>query len=177
MPVKKFKDPLLGAQNSSTGSLKKSIQTTILKAPKSEVASESEPPYTLRNPLQKVPPSYTSLAEGAKKYQQDVKEHIKGNWNRISRQVTDYLLEDNPKLGKNNLRLLLEETKLKDIGVFAGISTEKTLLMEGAPTAIIGHAEQKKLDELLPALLQEVKRRGASIELTERKAQVKLDKK
>ena len=46
--------------------------------------------------------------------------------------------------------------------------------MEGQPTSIIGQVEHKKLEELLPALAEELKRRGAKAELTERKAVINL---
>ena len=69
---------------------------------------------------------------------------------------------------------MLAETKLKDIGIMMGIATEKVLLMSGQPTQIIAETQHKKLDELVPALLAEVQRRGASVELTERKANVTL---
>ena len=63
---------------------------------------------------------------------------------------------------------MMAETKLRDLGVLLGIATEKVLLLEGSPTQIIGQAEQKKLEDLMPALLMEVKRRGVKAELTER---------
>lgn len=88
----------------------------------------------------------------------------------------DWLLVEDEEGKRYRLEQMLAESKLKDIGVMLGISTEKVLLLEGQPTQIIGHTEQKKLDELLPALLSEVKRRGAKVELTERKAEVTLDK-
>lgn len=76
----------------------------------------------------------------------------------------------------DRLESLMAETKLRDIGVMLGIATEKVLLLDGSPTQIIGQAEQKKLEDLLPALMLEVKRRGATVQLTERKADIKLDK-
>lgn len=69
----------------------------------------------------------------------------------------------------------MDESKLKDVAVFGGIALDKSLLLEGAPTQIIGTAEQKKMDELLPEILKEIKRRGSSVELTERKAVIQLN--
>ncbi len=63
----------------------------------------------------------------------------------------------------------MAETKLKDLGVFLGIATEKVLLLEGQPTSIVGQAESKKLEDLMPALLMEVKRRGVKTDVIERK--------
>jgi hypothetical protein len=42
-----------------------------------------------------------------------------------------------------------------------GVMIEKRNLLRGEPTAIISDHERKKLHELLPALLEEAKRRGA----------------
>lgn len=165
MPVKKFKDPFKLVGNHSS---KKD-----LKAPKTASGSE----LSLNTSVEKSSSISTFLTgTGGSTYPRYNKDILKERWNTLSGRLMDYLLEKNPQTGLDNLELLLRETKLKDIGILLGISTEKVLLMEGAPTSIIGHAEGKKLDELLPALLDEVKRRGAKIELTERKAQVKLDK-
>jgi hypothetical protein len=97
------------------------------------------------------------------------REYLKDNWNQLSGRIITWLTEG------DRLEILLSESKIKDVGVFAGIALDKTLLLDGSPTQIIGHAEQKKLDELLPALLNEVKRRGTMVELTERKAVVSLN--
>lgn len=156
MPVKKFKDPL-----------KKEVSKEYLIAPKTVSASERSL-ITVNKPIE------TSLIPSSPvRYSKD---HLKERWHTLSGRLMDYLLEKNPKTGLDNLELLLRETKLKDIGILLGISTEKVLLMAGQPTSIVGHEERQKLDELLPALMNEIKRRGASIELTERKAQVKLPK-
>ena len=74
----------------------------------------------------------------------------------------------------NRLETLMEESKLKDIGIMAGIATEKVLLMEGQPTQIIAQAQQVKLDQLGVVLKDVLEKRGI-VTLTERKAEVKLD--
>ena len=86
----------------------------------------------------------------------------------------DWVLEEDSDGRQARLEALLAETKLKDIGVMLGIATEKVLLLDGSPTQIIGTAEQKKLDELFPALMNEVKRRGSTVKLTERAAEIKI---
>ena len=58
--------------------------------------------------------------------------------------------------------------------VTLGITTEKLLLLEGQPTQIISQQQHQKIDELLPALLTEIKRRGVIVDLTERKASLTL---
>jgi hypothetical protein len=92
------------------------------------------------------------------------KDELKAGVQRLSQRLMDYLLDG------DRLERLMAETKLKDLGVLLGITTEKLLLLEGQPTQIIGQAEQKKMDEILPALIDEMKRRGLKAELTERKA-------
>ena len=157
MPVKKFKDPL-----------KKEDSKDSLSAPKTVSASERSL-VTVNKPIEA-----SLIPSSVARYSKD---HLKERWHTLSGRLMDYLLETNPKTGLDNLELLLRETKLKDIGILLGISTEKVLLMAGQPTSIVEHAERQKLDELLPALMNEVKRRGASVQLTERKAEIKLKEK
>lgn len=95
-----------------------------------------------------------------RKYGKD--EHRAGV-QRLSQRLMDYLLEG------DRLEQMMAESKLKDLGVLFGITTEKLLLMEGQPTSIIGQAEHKKMEEVLPALLKEIQRRGVRADLTERK--------
>lgn len=57
----------------------------------------------------------------------------------------------------------MERTSLKDLGIYMGITMEKLLLMRGQPTAILGTDERKQLDELAPALLREIQRRGLQV--------------
>jgi hypothetical protein len=66
----------------------------------------------------------------------------------------------------------LDESKLKDIGIYEAVLTDKWLLLKGQPNQIIGTVEQKKMDDLAPALLSEMKRRGLSAKLTERTAEI-----
>jgi hypothetical protein len=96
------------------------------------------------------------------------KDELKAGVQRLSQRLMDYLLDG------DRLERLMAETKLKDLGVLLGITTEKLLLLEGAPTQIISHSDQKKMDEVLPALLQEIQRRGVRTELTERKISLEV---
>lgn len=77
-------------------------------------------------------------------------------------------------LEEDRLEKLMAESRLKDVGIMAGIATEKFLLMEGQPTQIMGQVEQKKLNDLLPAIMEEVKRRGANVQVIERKAEINI---
>ena len=54
----------------------------------------------------------------------------------------------------------LEEAKLRDIGIYEGIMLDKLLLLRGQPTSIVGSEQRKKLEELGPALLAELQKRG-----------------
>jgi hypothetical protein len=167
MPVKKFKDPLAPPP---TQSIPPSGQYRIgLKTSESPARSETEPPQKQRH--------YPNGNKGWKALEvrhQNIREKLKGNWNTLSSSIMDWVLETDEDGNQVRLQTLLKETKLKDIGVMLGIATEKVLLLDGQPTQIVGTAEQKKLEELLPALMNEVKRRGATVELTERKAEIKV---
>lgn len=151
MPVKKYQAP-----------------TKRLKTSESPVRPKAEPV---------VNPTKLSKNKGWQALQvhnENIREKLKGSWNTLSGSIMDWVLETDKDGNQFRLKELLAETKLKDIGVMLGIATEKVLLLDGQPTQIVATAEQKKLDELLPALMNEVKRRGASVELTERKAEIKV---
>ena len=64
---------------------------------------------------------------------------------------------------KNIDDLTLGGASARDSAVIAGIAIDKSLLLKGEPTQIMGHEERKKLEELAPALLAEIKRRGLTI--------------
>jgi hypothetical protein len=46
------------------------------------------------------------------------------------------------------------------LAIITGILTEKEQLLLGKPTQILSHQERKNLNELIPVLIQEARRRG-----------------
>ena len=74
----------------------------------------------------------------------------------------------------SQLKAKLEKASLKDLAIVEGIAYDKLLQLRGTPNVVFGTQEHQQLDKLLPALMAEMKRRGTSIELTERKASVVL---
>lgn len=54
----------------------------------------------------------------------------------------------------------------KDLAIMLGILIEKKQLMEGRPTAILSFEERRNLSELLPAFVQEARRRGLTVDAT-----------
>lgn len=98
-----------------------------------------------------------------KKY---TKEELRLDTQYFSQRVMAYLLSG------DRLEQLLSESKLKDLAVIFGITTEKLLLLEGQPTQIISQQQHQKIDELLPRLAEEMKRRNLKVNLTERKAEL-----
>lgn len=79
----------------------------------------------------------------------------------------------------NRLEQLFAETKLKDITVMLGILTDKTLVLEGQPTQIIGMPQQAQLDQIGQALQEALQQRGLAqtVKLTERTAEIHLEEK
>ncbi len=73
--------------------------------------------------------------------------------------VTDLVLES---LDWNDIK----GAPVKDRAILMGIAIEKRQLLRGEPTQILTFEERKKLDELLPAVLREAKRRGMTLDLT-----------
>lgn len=146
MPIKKFKDPAKLAPIAKLSTKK------TLKAPNPASGSE------LASPL-------------AKRHN---KEFFKDKWGKITGKVLEWLDGVDETTGVPRLNTLLEKARLTEVATFAGIGTDKVLLFEGSPTQIIGQHEQRKLEELIPALLDEVKRRGVKTEVTERKVSLTL---
>jgi hypothetical protein len=88
------------------------------------------------------------------------KTALKLDTQELTGRLTTWLLQG------NRLEMMLQESKLKDVMIALGIATEKLLLLEGQPTSIISTQQQGKLDDLLPKLAEEMRRR--QITLTER---------
>ena len=90
------------------------------------------------------------------------KEELRGDIQYLSQRVMTWLLEG------DRLERMLEETKLKDVAIVMGITTEKLLLLEGQPTQLVSQQQQQTLETALPLLLQEMQRRGVQTEIRER---------
>lgn len=73
-------------------------------------------------------------------------------------------------LTDDKFREKLEDAKFNQIAVYEGVLIDKLMALKGVQTQGFAVQEQRKLDEMLPALLTEMKRRGLSATLTERKA-------
>jgi len=157
----------LQSQHPATGSSgTKSPNQKNLKAPNAE--PKATPPLTLRNRTPNgglLAEPIPNSSEPTKRYNRD---YLKDRWQTLSGRMMDWLHQG------NRLEDMMAETKLRDIGVMLGIATEKVLLLEGQPTSIIGQAESKKLEDLIPALLLEVKRRGIKADVTERKVSLEV---
>lgn len=84
---------------------------------------------------------------------------------RISRRlnVLDRYLTDDRLTG------LLEISGLKEIGVYEAIMMDKLLLTKGEATVIVGSKDRAAMDEVLPKLLDELKRRKLVTSVSERK--------
>lgn len=63
-------------------------------------------------------------------------------------------------LTDERLEAVFAQTKGKDMAVMEAIWIDKLLALRGTPVATISVQQQHKMDELMPALLEEMKRRG-----------------
>jgi DNA invertase Pin-like site-specific DNA recombinase len=52
----------------------------------------------------------------------------------------------------------------RDLAVVAGVMVDKARLLKGQPTQILSHEERKNINELIPAVIKEARRRGITIE-------------
>lgn len=66
---------------------------------------------------------------------------------------------------------LLSFSSLKEVGIYEGIMLDKSLVLSGQPTVIIGDADRQKLDSVMPRLLNEIRRRGLITTVSERNIQ------
>ena len=161
MPApRKFKDPLKKPGTPEPQPRIRSVPVSKLVASPSGAHKEGPP---TQEPIKR------ELASGTPKEPVEAKnarEVLKRGWTNLGHRTMAWLQEE------GRLEALLEETKLKDIGVFAGITTEKILLLEGQPTQIIAQPQQAVLDKLGPALAEVMKQRGL-VKLTERTIEMK----
>ena len=76
-------------------------------------------------------------------------------------------------LTDDKLFALLQLSSLKEIGIYEGIMMDKSLVLKGQPTVIIGNEDRKAMDEVMPRLLVEMKKRGLITSVSERKIEFK----
>lgn len=108
---------------------------------------------------------------------QQVKAEAKGRYGKITPQVLEEIVEEKVRtianyLTPDVLKEKLDEASLKEIAIYEGTMMDKLMLLRGQPTMILGHAEQVKLDDAAVKLLEEIRRRGVKMSLTERKADI-----
>jgi hypothetical protein len=72
-------------------------------------------------------------------------------------------------LTDDRLHELLLGSSLKEIGIYEGIMLDKSLVLKGQPTVIIGQEDRQAMDTVLPRLLSELKRRKLITTVSERK--------
>ena len=89
---------------------------------------------------------------------------------RIMDVIDDYLKNGEVEYG--TLLGKLDKATLKDIGIFMGITTDKMLTLRAQQPGQWSPQEATKADELLVALMNEVKSRGLTVKATERTIEV-----
>lgn len=110
--------------------------------------------FALEQPQEPAQPPEVVTTPARRKYN---KEELRVDVQYLSQRLTTYLLDG------DRLERLMAETKLKDLGVLLGITTEKLLLLEGQPTQIISTQQHQKMDQVMPKLLEEMQRRGLRV--------------
>ena len=89
---------------------------------------------------------------------------------RIMDVIDDYLKGGDDTY--STLLYKLDKATLKDIGIFMGITTDKMLTLRAQQPGQWSPQEATKADELLVALMNEVKSRGLTVKATERTIEV-----
>lgn len=78
----------------------------------------------------------------------------------LLRRVTRRLNVLDRFLTDDKLVELLAFSSLKEIGIYEGIMLDKSMVLQGQPTIIIGNDQRQELKDTLPRLMEELKRRG-----------------
>lgn len=78
----------------------------------------------------------------------------------LQRRVTRRLNVLDRYLTDDKLIELLAMSSLKEIGIYEGIMLDKSLVLQGQPTVIIGNDDRTAMASVLPRLMDELKRRG-----------------
>ena len=89
----------------------------------------------------------------------------------LQRRVTRRLNVIDRYMTDDKLIELLSFCSLKDIGIYEGILLDKSQVLSGNPNVIIGSDERARINEVMPRLMTELKRRGLITTMTERKVE------
>ena len=86
---------------------------------------------------------------------------------RVARRlnVVDRFLTD------DKLIELLSFSNLKEVGIYEGILLDKSQVLSGQPNVIIGSEDRNRINEVMPRLMSELKRRGLITTVSERKVE------
>ena len=87
----------------------------------------------------------------------------------LERRVTRRLNVLDRYLTDDRLLSLLDQSGLKEVGIYEGIMMDKALVLKGQPTVIVGSADRTAMDDLMPRLLAEARRRKLITSVSERK--------
>lgn len=101
------------------------------------------------------------------------KKRLRTQWDPLRREIVklkrDQLIELYEQKAQRCLEFMddyaMGTASLKDLAIASGVMLDKSLLLRGEPTQIMSHQQRKRLDELAPALIAEMQRRGLPIEL------------
>ncbi len=77
----------------------------------------------------------------------------------LQRRVTRRLNVLDRFLTDDKLIELLAFSSLKEIGIYEGIMLDKSLVLQGQPNVIIANSDRDAMSNILPRLMQELKRR------------------
>ena len=86
----------------------------------------------------------------------------------LQRRVTRRLNVLDRYLTDDKLIQLLAMSSLKEVGIYEGIMMDKSLVLQGQPNVIIGNDDRGALNNALPRVLAELKKRGMITTVRER---------
>ena len=135
------------------------------------------PEHQIKRTAPKLEQPYTSLPVAVvdtKPIHHDV-EHRKLTQDILEQRASNLLDVLESYLSAGNYQAFkdkIEKANLQQVGIFQGILIDKMLTLRGQPSSIVGYQEQASLDQLMPALLEEMKRRGLKATATERKVEI-----
>ena len=114
----------------------------------------------------------TSLPTTVREVNHEIKRGKHLNTDLLAERLESRLDVIHEYLTPERLSAKLDRANLSHIGIYEGILLDKLFALRGQPTQIVSVQEHRKMDELMPALLAEIQRRGLQARLTERTAEI-----
>lgn len=91
---------------------------------------------------------------------QRTKAELEAAWGTVFDKSAAWLLDG------DHLTEKLEKATFSQVAIGLGIAQDKIMALRGEPSVVVGYAERRKMDELLPLLAKELEKRQLTVTAT-----------